>query len=129
MLTYIIGLILLFRTTGYVAILQRSNQTLKIVSKRYNRCLTRFSEDTVQEKTTLLISFRVVHLPSAQNELWWHGPPWLKLTPDHWPNRHRDILDSELCSEELEHHSSEHVAVAQQRESLVDINRFALRKS
>ncbi|GFX83801.1 integrase catalytic domain-containing protein [Trichonephila clavipes] len=38
----------------------------------------------------------------AQNELWWHGPPWLKLTPDHWPNRHRDILDSELCSEELE---------------------------
>ncbi|GFX66971.1 DUF1758 domain-containing protein [Trichonephila clavipes] len=32
----------------------------------------------------------------AQNELWWHDPPWLKLTPDHWPNRHRDILDSEL---------------------------------
>ncbi|GFW20247.1 integrase catalytic domain-containing protein [Trichonephila clavipes] len=30
----------------------------------------------------------------AQNELWWHGPPWLKLTPNHWPNRHRDILDS-----------------------------------
>ncbi|GFT13879.1 DUF1758 domain-containing protein [Trichonephila clavipes] len=47
----------------------------------------------------------------AQNELWWHGPPWLKLTPDHWPNRHRDILDSELCSEELEHCSSVHVAV------------------
>ncbi|GFX47797.1 integrase catalytic domain-containing protein [Trichonephila clavipes] len=42
----------------------------------------------------------------AQNELWWHGPPWLKLTPDHWPNRHRDILDSELCSEELEHRST-----------------------
>ncbi|GFY39013.1 DUF1758 domain-containing protein [Trichonephila inaurata madagascariensis] len=42
----------------------------------------------------------------AQNELWWHGPPWLKLTPDHWPNRHRDILDSELCSEELEHRSN-----------------------
>ncbi|GFX57040.1 integrase catalytic domain-containing protein [Trichonephila clavipes] len=30
----------------------------------------------------------------AQNELWWHGPPLLKLTPDHWPNRHRHILDS-----------------------------------
>ncbi|GFT16511.1 DUF1758 domain-containing protein [Trichonephila clavipes] len=60
----------------------------------------------------------------AQNELWWHDPPWLKLTPDHWPNRHRDILDSELCSEELEHRSSVHVAITQQRESLVDINRF-----
>ncbi|GFU94500.1 integrase catalytic domain-containing protein [Trichonephila clavipes] len=57
----------------------------------------------------------------AQNELWCHGPPWLKLTPDHWPNRHRDILDSELCSEELEHRSSVHVAVTQQREALVDI--------
>ncbi|GFV88154.1 integrase catalytic domain-containing protein [Trichonephila clavipes] len=53
------------------------------------------------------------------------GPPWLKLTPDHWPNRHRDILDSELCSEELEHRSSVHVAVTQQREALVDINRFS----
>ncbi|GFX22741.1 integrase catalytic domain-containing protein [Trichonephila clavipes] len=61
----------------------------------------------------------------AQNELWWHGPPWLKLTPDHWPNRHRDILDSELCSEELEHRSSVHVAITQQREALVDINRFS----
>ncbi|GFY01803.1 uncharacterized protein TNCV_1467941 [Trichonephila clavipes] len=61
----------------------------------------------------------------AQNELWWHGPPWLKLTPDHWPNRHRDILDSELCSEELEHRSSVLVAVTQQREALVDINRFS----
>ncbi|GFW90490.1 integrase catalytic domain-containing protein [Trichonephila clavipes] len=54
----------------------------------------------------------------AQNELWWHDPPWLKLTPDHWPNRHRDILDSELCSEELEHRSSVHMAVTQQREAL-----------
>ncbi|GFW36070.1 integrase catalytic domain-containing protein [Trichonephila clavipes] len=61
----------------------------------------------------------------AQNELWWHGPPWLKLTPDHWPNRHRDILDSELGSEELEHRSSVHVAFTQQREALVDINRFS----
>ncbi|GFQ72167.1 DUF1758 domain-containing protein [Trichonephila clavata] len=61
----------------------------------------------------------------VQNELWWHGPPWLKLTPDHWPNRHRDILDSELCSEELEYRSSVHVAVTQQRESFVDINRFS----
>ncbi|GFW99491.1 integrase catalytic domain-containing protein [Trichonephila clavipes] len=61
----------------------------------------------------------------AQNELWWHGPPWLKLTPDHWPNRRRDILDSELCSEELEHRSSVHVAVTQQREARVDINQFS----
>ncbi|GFU58130.1 integrase catalytic domain-containing protein [Trichonephila clavipes] len=61
----------------------------------------------------------------AQNELWWHALPWLKLTPNHWPNRHRDILDSELCSEELEHRSSVHVAVTQPRESLVDINRFS----
>ncbi|GFW81580.1 integrase catalytic domain-containing protein [Trichonephila clavipes] len=61
----------------------------------------------------------------AQNELWWHDPPCLKLIPDHWPNRHRDNLDSELCSEKLEHRSSEHVAVTQQRESLVDINRFS----
>ncbi|GFY67844.1 integrase catalytic domain-containing protein [Trichonephila inaurata madagascariensis] len=61
----------------------------------------------------------------TQNELWWHGPPWLKLPPDHWPNRHRDILDSELCSEELEHRSSVHVEVTQLRESLVDINRFS----
>ncbi|GFX82772.1 integrase catalytic domain-containing protein [Trichonephila clavipes] len=51
----------------------------------------------------------------AQNELWWHGPPWLKLTPDHWPNRHRDILDSELCSEELEHRSTE-ILVLKQKE-------------
>ncbi|GFY26849.1 integrase catalytic domain-containing protein [Trichonephila clavipes] len=56
----------------------------------------------------------------AQNELWWHGPP-----PDHWPNCHRDILDSELCSEELEHRSSVHVTLTQQRESLIDINRFS----
>ncbi|GFQ99779.1 integrase catalytic domain-containing protein [Trichonephila clavata] len=49
----------------------------------------------------------------------------LKLAPDHWPNRQRDILDSELCSEELEYRSSVHVAVTQQRESLVDINRFS----
>ncbi|GFU09550.1 integrase catalytic domain-containing protein [Trichonephila clavipes] len=38
-----------------------------------------------------------------------------------------DLLsrDSELCSEELEHRSSVHVAVTQQREALVDINRFS----
>ncbi|GFX91577.1 integrase catalytic domain-containing protein [Trichonephila clavipes] len=59
--------------------------------------LIRCSGDTVQERTTLLISFRVVHLPS----------------------------NSELCSEELEHRSSVHVAVTQQREALVDINRFS----
>ncbi|GFV87227.1 integrase catalytic domain-containing protein [Trichonephila clavipes] len=52
----------------------------------------------------------------AQNELWWHGPPWLKLTPDHWPNRHRDILDSELCSEELEHRSTEILALKQNKQ-------------
>ncbi|GBN00606.1 hypothetical protein AVEN_167529-1 [Araneus ventricosus] len=39
------------------------------------------------------------------------------------------IRDSELCSEELEHRSSVHVAVAQQRESLVDINRFSSLKT
>ncbi|GFQ73516.1 integrase catalytic domain-containing protein [Trichonephila clavata] len=72
-----------------------------------------------------LISRGTSAVKLAQNELWWHGPPWLKLTPDHWPNRHRDILDSELCSEELEYRSSVHVAVTQQRESLVDINRFS----
>ncbi|GFY43591.1 integrase catalytic domain-containing protein [Trichonephila inaurata madagascariensis] len=64
----------------------------------------------------------------AQNELWWHGTPWLNLAPDPWPNRHRDILDSELCSEELEHRSSVHVAITQQGESLVDINRFSCLK-
>ncbi|GFX74723.1 integrase catalytic domain-containing protein [Trichonephila clavipes] len=72
-----------------------------------------------------LLSHGTSAVKLAQNELWWHGPPWLKLTPDHWPNRHRDILDSELCSEELEHRSSVHVAVTQQREALVDINRFS----
>ncbi|GFQ77223.1 integrase catalytic domain-containing protein [Trichonephila clavata] len=72
-----------------------------------------------------LISRGTSAVKLAQNELWWHGPPWLKLTPDHWPNRHRDILDSELCSEELEYRSSVHAAVTQQRESLVDINRFS----
>ncbi|GFX06642.1 integrase catalytic domain-containing protein [Trichonephila clavipes] len=38
-----------------------------------------------------------------------------------------DLLsrDSELCSEELEHRSSVYVAVTQQREALVDINRFS----
>ncbi|GFT96957.1 integrase catalytic domain-containing protein [Trichonephila clavipes] len=72
-----------------------------------------------------LLSRGISAVKLAQNELWWHGPPWLKLTPDYWPNRHRDILDSELCSEELEHRSSVHVAVTQQREALVDINRFS----
>ncbi|GFR21277.1 integrase catalytic domain-containing protein [Trichonephila clavata] len=72
-----------------------------------------------------LISRGTSPVKLAQNELWWHGPPWLKLAPDHWPNRQRDILDSELCSEELEYRSSVHVAVTQQRESLVDINRFS----
>ncbi|GFY56911.1 integrase catalytic domain-containing protein [Trichonephila inaurata madagascariensis] len=55
----------------------------------------------------------------AQNELWWHGTPWLKLTTDHWPNHNQDILGSELCSEELEHRSSMHVAVTQQRDLLL----------
>ncbi|GFQ82259.1 integrase catalytic domain-containing protein [Trichonephila clavata] len=124
---YIIGLILSFRTTGYVAILQHSNRTLKIVFKRYSCSLIRASCYTVQERTILQISISrgTSAVKLAQNELWWHGPPWLKLTPDHWPNRHRDILDSELCSEELEYRSSVHVAVTQQRESLVDINRFS----
>ncbi|GFR28152.1 integrase catalytic domain-containing protein [Trichonephila clavata] len=72
-----------------------------------------------------LISRGTSAVKLAQNELWWHGPPWLKLEPDHWPNHQRDILDSELCSEELEYRSSVHVAVTQQRESLVDINRFS----
>ncbi|GFT26891.1 integrase catalytic domain-containing protein [Trichonephila clavipes] len=53
-----------------------------------------------------LLSYGTSAVKLAQNELWWHGPPWLKLTPDYWPNRHRDILDSELCWEELEHRSS-----------------------
>ncbi|GFR19505.1 integrase catalytic domain-containing protein [Trichonephila clavata] len=124
---HIIGLILSFRTTGYVAILQHSNRTLKIVFKRYSCSLIRASGDTVQERIILQISISrgTSAVKLAQNELWWHGPPWLKLTPDHWPNRHRDILDSELCSEELEYRSSVHVAVTQQRESLVDINRFS----
>ncbi|GFY39446.1 uncharacterized protein TNIN_335661 [Trichonephila inaurata madagascariensis] len=108
---------------------QRSNHTLKIVFKRYTH---KSFSDPIQwghcpEKDNpadlLLRGTSAVKL--AQNELWWHGPPWLKLPPDHWPNRHRDILDSELCSEELEHRSSVHVAVTQQRESLVDINRFS----
>ncbi|GFR02612.1 integrase catalytic domain-containing protein [Trichonephila clavata] len=106
---------------------QHSNRTLKIVFKRYSCSLIRASGDTVQERTILQISISrgTSAVKLAQNELWWHGPPWLKLTPDHWPNRHRDILDSELCSEELEYRSSVHVAVTQQRESLVDINRFS----
>ncbi|GBN76035.1 hypothetical protein AVEN_244034-1 [Araneus ventricosus] len=56
-------------------------------------------------------------------------PPWLKQTPDHWPNRHRPILHSELCSVKLEHRSSVNVAVTQQRECLVDINRFSSLKT
>ncbi|GFY05451.1 integrase catalytic domain-containing protein [Trichonephila clavipes] len=81
---------------------------------------------SISERTTLPpLSRGISAVKLAQNELWWHGPPWLKLTPDHWPNRHRDILNSELCSEELEHLSSVHVAVTQQREALVDINRFS----
>ncbi|GFR32158.1 integrase catalytic domain-containing protein [Trichonephila clavata] len=78
-----------------------------------------------QDNPADLISRGTSAVKLAQNELWWHGPPWLKLAPDHWPNRQRDILDSELCSEELEYRSSVHVAVTQQRESLVDINRFS----
>ncbi|GFS59684.1 integrase catalytic domain-containing protein [Trichonephila inaurata madagascariensis] len=126
MLIYIIGPILSFRTAGYVATLQCSNHTLKIVFKRYNH------SDPIQwghcpgkDNPADLLSRGTSAVKLAQNELWWHGPPWLKLTPDHWPNRHRDILDSELCSEELEHRSSVHVAVTQQREALVDINRFS----
>ncbi|GFQ67373.1 integrase catalytic domain-containing protein [Trichonephila clavata] len=72
-----------------------------------------------------LISRGTSAVKLAQNELWWHGSPWLKLTPDHWPNRHRVFLDSELCSEEVEYRSSVHLAVTQQRDSLVDINRFS----
>ncbi|GFR28235.1 integrase catalytic domain-containing protein [Trichonephila clavata] len=80
---------------------------------------------TGKDNPSDLISRGTSAVKLAQNELWWHRPPWLKLTPDHWPNRHRDILVSELCSEELEYRSSVHVAVTQQRESLVDINRFS----
>ncbi|GBM16754.1 hypothetical protein AVEN_9352-1 [Araneus ventricosus] len=76
-----------------------------------------------------LLSRDISAVKLVQNVLWWHGPPWLKQTPDHWPNRHRPILDSELCSEELEHRSSVQVAVTQQRECLVDINRFSSLKT
>ncbi|GFQ87768.1 integrase catalytic domain-containing protein [Trichonephila clavata] len=55
-----IGPILSFRTTGYEAILQHSNRTLKIVFKRCSCCLIRASGNTVQERTILLISFRVL---------------------------------------------------------------------
>ncbi|GBL73986.1 hypothetical protein AVEN_230911-1 [Araneus ventricosus] len=63
-LTYIIGQILLFRTTGYAAILQDSNHTSKIELKRSKNSLARTGGDTVRERTTLLFSFRVVHLLS-----------------------------------------------------------------
>ncbi|GFX93987.1 DUF1758 domain-containing protein [Trichonephila clavipes] len=45
-----------------------------------------------------LLSHGTYAVKLAQNEPWWHGPPWLKLIPDHWPNRHRDNLDSELSA-------------------------------
>ncbi|GFY44018.1 DUF1758 domain-containing protein [Trichonephila inaurata madagascariensis] len=103
MLIYIIGSILSFRTTGYVAILQRSNHTLKIVFKRYTQSLSdpiQWGHCPGKDNPADLLSRGTSAIKLAQNELWWHDPPWLKLTPDHWPNRHRDILGSELCSEE-----------------------------
>ncbi|GFY73417.1 DUF1758 domain-containing protein [Trichonephila inaurata madagascariensis] len=37
-----------------------------------------------------LLSRGISAVKLVQNELWWLGPPWLKLTPDHWPN-HKGI--------------------------------------
>ncbi|GFQ76350.1 integrase catalytic domain-containing protein [Trichonephila clavata] len=124
---YIIGLILSFRTTG----LRGDSSAFKPYIKNRVQEIQLLSDPSQwghcpgKDNPADLISRGTSAVKLAQNELWWHGPPWLKLTPDYWPNRHRDILDSELCSEELEYRSSVHVAVTQQRESLVDINRFS----
>ncbi|GFS76171.1 integrase catalytic domain-containing protein [Trichonephila clavipes] len=54
---------------------------------------------------------------------WGHCPG--KDNPADLLSRGTSAVKFELCSEELEHRSSVHVAVTQQREALVDINRFS----
>ncbi|GFX30670.1 integrase catalytic domain-containing protein [Trichonephila clavipes] len=73
-----------------------------------------------KDNLTDLLSRGTSAVKLTQNELWWHGPPWLRLPPDLGPNRHRDIL--EFCSEELEHRSNDLLTFEELSEVEVIVN-------
>ncbi|GFX87237.1 integrase catalytic domain-containing protein [Trichonephila clavipes] len=84
-----------------------------------------YIKNRVQEIQLLSDPMQWGHCPGKNNpaDLLSRGTSAVKLAQNEpwWPM----IGYSELCSEELEHRSSVHVAVTQQREALVDINRFS----